>query len=307
MSNKSNDFFGQLLKLLPNDIVLLTSGETTVSDQSVDGKDFIFASMSSSNAPTLQFIGGFPTIHSYSPQSLLVAGNGNVDVGFGIRLEITNGVNVLFGQLNLSEPFGSVVTLDGNSSINGGGTLTDAGGGTPPGAGFIVNGTFILNGTMTVGSFGSNHLNLAQVASFEGNGTIRQTGTNDITSVGNVAAGVHFDIQKGALQIGSSFGQFDGTIGPTSGSGPSLGPSANVVFYPEGFSVSQVQTAKFDTSGGLLSLLGGAGQDLADFHFSRDARGLNISVMPSSGPSVSSFVSMTDHPGSVSPIPITFS
>ena len=192
------------------------------------------------------------------------------------------------------------MTLDGNSSINGSATLNDGGGGRPPGT------EFILNGTVTVGALGANHLNLAQVAALGGNGTIRQTGQNDVTSVGNVAPGVHFDIQKGELTIGSSFGEFDGTIGPTSGSGPSLGPTADVVFYPEAFSVSQVQTAKFDTSAGLLSLLGATGRDLADFHFSGDARGLGVSVTPSTGPGVASFVSITDHPGSVSPIPITF-
>src|ERR1700712_3299183 len=137
--NKGNNLFGQVSKLFPNNIEVLTSGVTTVSDQSADGKDFIFAGTSPSSPPTLQFVGGLGTVHSYSPRSLLVAGNGNVDVGFQSKVEVTNGVNVLFGQLNLSETFGSVVTVDGNSSINGGGTLTDAAGGRPPGAEFILN------------------------------------------------------------------------------------------------------------------------------------------------------------------------
>jgi hypothetical protein len=309
-----------------NDTEVLTSGVTTVSDQSADGKDFILAGMSSSDAPTLQFIGGFATRHSYSPQSLLVAGNGNVDLGFGVIGEITNGMNVLFGQLNWSVPVGSDVTFDGNSSINGGGTLTDAAGLRPNGAGSIENGTFILNGMMTVGSIGSNKLDLANGAALAGNGTIRQTGTNDITSVGNVAAGVHFDIQKGELIIAGQFSdEFNGTIGPANGSGPSLGPSADVVFYPEGNRTPQiavvrnlqVQTAKFDTSAGLLSPLGANGQDLADLHFSGDASGLNISFTPSTQDSsqdyiptpdyIPPFVSITDHPGTPSPIPIAFS
>jgi hypothetical protein len=121
---------------------------------------------------------------------------------------------------------------------------------------------------------------------------------------------VHFDIQKGELTIGSSFGHFDGTIGPTSGSGPSLGPTADVIFYPEGFSLSQVQTAKFDTSAGLLSLIGSTGQNLVDFHFAGNASGLNVSIQPdpTAHPGiVGSYLTITDHPGSVSPIPIAFS
>ena len=102
MSNTGNSYFGQISKLFPNNIEVLTSGVTSVGDQSADGKDFIFAGTSSSNAPTLQFIGGLGTVHSYAPRSLLVAGNGNVDVGFQSKVEITNGVNVLFGQMNLS-------------------------------------------------------------------------------------------------------------------------------------------------------------------------------------------------------------
>lgn len=301
MSDRENDDQGQVSKHHSH-TEILTSGTKTVSDQSADGKDFILAGTASS-PPTLQFIGGLGTTHSYSPRSLLVA-NGNVDVGFSSTVEVTHGVQVFSGQLNVSETFGSVLTLDGVSAINGGASINDAGGLRPTGS------EFILNGTLTLGSVGANHLNLGQVAGLGGNGIIRQSGQADVTDVGNVAAGVHFDIRKGELQIGSSFGEFDGTIGPTSDKGPALGPTADVIFFPAAFLVSQVQTAKFDTSAGVLSLLNSTGRDLVDFHFSGNASGLNVSTQPdpTAHPGiVGSYLTITDHPGSISPIPITFS
>jgi hypothetical protein len=76
------------------------------------------------------------------------------------------------------------------------------------------------------------------------------------------------------------------------------------------FSLSRVQTAKFDTSAGLLSLIGSSGQDLVDFCFAGNASGLNVSIQPdpTAHPGIAgSYITITDHPGTPSPIPIAFS
>ena len=155
-------------------------------------------------------------------------------------------------------------------------------------------------GTLTVGAFGANSLALSSLAELGGTGTIRQIGLHDLTFVGNVVAGLNFDIRAGTLTIGSSFGTFNGTIGPGNGNGPALGSSASITYDPAAFPAYEVQSATFDTSAGLLSFLNASGQTLYNpFHFSGDASGLNISV---SGYAMT----ITDHPGAGSAIPIQF-
>ena len=291
-----NSISGLIYQLEHNELAVLTSGTTTISEPVADGTNFILAG-TSTNAPTLQFIGGIGTANAYSIGSF-IADNGNVNVGAGATVDVTNGVQVLGGALNLDQSYGSLVTLDGNSTINGGGSVNDEAGGAYVGAGFIIN------GTIDVGSVGANGLGLASLDGLGGNGTIRQTGQSDVTDVGAVGSGLHFDIRAGELTIGSSFGTFDGTIGPTNGNGPALGPTGTVDFYPAGFLISEVQGASYDTSTGMLALLASNGRDLANFHFSGNASGLDVSMTAAS---TGSFVSITDHPGTPSVIPITFS
>jgi hypothetical protein len=294
--NTGNDLSQYLQEL-----AILTSGTTTVSEGSKISSAYIFAGTSLTNEPALQFLGQNGATDTYSVDSL-IAGYGAVELGFQTDVNVTDGAQVLFGQLGIGQGIGSVLTLDGNSMVNAGGTLVDDGGGFSAGA------ALQLDGTITVGAVGSNNLTLSDIAEVVGNGTIVQTGKNDVTNVGAVGTGVHFDIQSGELTIGSSVGSFGGTIGPVNGQGPALGSTASIAFYPAEFATSQLQSVKFDTSTGVLSFLGASGQDLTDWHFSGNARGLDVSVQTYTyQPGVTgSYISITDHPGSISPIPITF-
>lgn len=294
-------------------IVTLTSGTTTISDQSTANTDIIFAGTSLNNEPTLQFIGSATyegsdaVTNAYSTRSLTVAGDpwqegtpayGSVSLGFRATLEVTNGVHVTDGQLSINSNYVTNVTYGGNSIIDDGGTL-NSGGPRYYSAGSTVD------GTITLGTNGANQLSFAGDGLL-GNGTIRQLGKNDLTRVDYVAPGVHLDIRSGTLMVAGATGRFDGTIGPANGSrGPSLGSSATVEFFGYGFSPTDTQTAKFDTSTGLLSLLDSSGGTVGDFHFSGNASGLNVSVVQSSGFNAG-YVAITDHPGTASPIPITF-
>lgn len=205
---------------------------------------------------------------------------------------MTNGVAVLGGELFIYDLYSST-TLGGNSLIDANGSLNDYGGGAPGG------GAVILNGNINVGSLGTNTLTLPNVG---GIGTILQTGGNDVTGIsGSVGSGVDLDIRSGKLVVGSSFGYVAGTIGPANGKGPSLGPSASFTFFTAGFNPSDVETATFDTSTGLLSFMDARGQTLYNpLHLSGDASGLNVSTAGGG-------ITITDHPGSISPISITFS
>lgn len=270
---------------------ILQSGTDTVSNQFQDTTNFVLIGTSVSTAPTLRFIGGTDQSHPYLVNSLLVE-NGQIDLGFRTDLTVTSGIAVLGGQLLIND-FYSSTTLNGSGLISANGTLVDNGGGAQGGG--VVN----INGTLTVGSIGANKLELPGVG---GDGTILQTGNADVTSIsGNVGSGVHLNIQAGNVTVGSSFGAFLGTIGPTNGKGPSLGPSASLTYETAAFNPTNVQSATFDTSTGILSFLNASGQTLYNpLHFSGNARGLNIST--SSGMAVT----ITDHPGAGSVIPITF-
>lgn len=279
--------------------VTLTSGTTTISDQSATGTDYIFAGTASSSEPTLQFIGNVDATYSYGIGSVTVDGHsspsyGALNLGFRSQVEVARGITVNNGDLSIDQNSpGSVLTLDGNTTIDNGGTIADASGGVRTGDGVT------LNGDITVGSKGANKLSL-QVSYLQGNGTIRETGAADSVSVGTVTNGINFDVQKGTLAIGGVAAKFDGTIGPANGvAGPALGRDATVTYDTDGLDFSKITSASFDTSTGLLSFPAAAG-GVATLHFAGDARGLNLSVVNGVG------VVITDHPGTTSPIPITF-
>ena len=298
MSNSTNNFFRHL--------DILTTGTTTVSDQSTANTDIIFAGTSSSNEPTLQFIGSVDVTNTYSLRSVTVAGNpwtegtpsyGTIALGFRANLDITSGVRVIDGQLNIQSFYGTNVAFGGNSLIDDNGTLNSSGARQQSPA-------TTLDGTMLLGANGANQASFAGEG-LVGNGTLRQIGKDDLTFVDYVGPGVHLDIRSGTLAAGGAVGGIDGTIGPVNGRGPSLGPTATFEFFGYGFSSTDTKTATFDSSTGLLSLIDSRGQDVGDFHFSGNARGLNVSVVPDSGFNAG-YVAITDHPRSASAIPITF-
>ena len=197
---------------------ILTSGTTVATD----GTDYIFAGASGADKPTLQFIGATDVTNAYSVSSLTADGidnaraYGSIDVGYRAQAEVTNGLHINDGELDLTQGPGSVVTLDGTSSINNGGTLSDQAGGAHFGAGIVVN------GTINVGVSGSNTLNIDSVDGLGGTGIIRQTGKNDLTEIPGSNSGLHFDVRNGELFIGSSYGHFE--------TAP-LGPQAIKVLY----------------------------------------------------------------------------
>lgn len=259
------------------------------------GLQGIFAGTAASSQATLQFLGSTSVTNSYSIGSVnAIAAYGTVAAGFRSDVTIQNGINALASHLTIQQATGSVLNINGNDVIDFNSVLDDASGGAQAGAAAVIN------GTLTVGAFGTNSLGLSGLAALGGTGTIRQVGQHDTTAVGNVGAGLDFDIRAGTLTIGSSFGTFRGTIGPANGNGAALGPLASITYDPAAFSAYEVQSATFDTSTGLLSFLNASNQTLYNpFHFRGDASGLNISV--------SGYVmTITDHPGAGSPIPIKF-
>ena len=300
MPNAGNVFFRHL--------DILTTGTTTVSDQSTANTDIIFAGTSSSNEPTLQFMPPAAFNPSpdenlvYSVRSLTAAGvpwlgfgpaYGAVNLGFETTLNVTNGIYISDGELSFTQGIGSNVTLDGNSIIDNGGTVTDAGGGRQGGTSINVNGTVI------VGPDGANVFDPG-VTEVNGPGVIRELGKNDVVSVGAVGNNFRIDDRAGAFSSFSNIANFSGTIGPAAGSNaPSLGPNATVNLSLLNNTAATVMAADFNTATGMLSLLDASGGDVADFHFTGNPRGLNLSVQNYG-------LVVTDHPGTSSAIPITF-
>ena len=287
--------------------VTLTSGTTTISDQSTANTDVIFAGTSLNNEPTLQFIGPatftgyYPDNRAYSVSSLTVAGNpltggspvyGALGIDYSTNLTVTNGILVSDGQLNVTQGVGSGLILNGNSQIDNGGTFTDAGRGRQSGA------SITINGTLTLGANGTNvfYPNVAGVS-----GVVRELGKNDSVSISQVGTNFRIDDRAGTFSSVSSVSNFTGTIGPApSSNAPILGKDATIDLFLNNNVASTIYEAYVNTSSGIISFLNNSGKDVYDAHFTGNAHGLNISTQQS-------FLVLTYHPGTASPTPITFS
>jgi hypothetical protein len=182
-----------------------------------------------------------------------------------------------------------------NLTINGPGTVAVTGTVAVPAA--AGQGTFTDNGTINLGALGTNVLNLSKM-NFTGSGVIAQQGESDAIYVSS-GSGVDFQITSGSLHLANPTG-FNGVIGPTSASTPSMG-----IFGETDISNAQAVThGSFNTTTGMLSLLNSAGSDIGNIHFKGVATGLRLTQEPARGSS-SAYLAINDQ-GTGGNIPLTF-
>jgi hypothetical protein len=274
-------------------VTILTTGTTTIADQSASGTNFIFAGTAADTAPTLQFLGGSTNPGgmnvTYFPGSFTTNGPGtnsspsafgNVTVGTlapyfandtPASVVVTNGVDLNNGVISVYETPRSVLTLDQNDELTNGGTLAVS---SPR-----ALGDFNINGTLTLGALGKNALDVGTVV-LGGKGTIKQLGENDQTGIGwAVNSGVTLVADGGIISL-YDVRDFKGTIGPA-GVGPngnSIGIFGEIALY--GVSVT---SATFDTSTGTLSLMNANGADVGDLHLAGNAANITLNKVTVSG------------------------
>jgi hypothetical protein len=276
----------------------LPPGVTTIADHQADGNCYILdgASDSVADLPVLSFLNDttnkLSSVFVGDPSSTVPpvgAGYGGMVLGVNAHVKIAHGLTVSNGTLNVDEAPSSVLELNGSSRLEHNGTLTVGS--------FSNQGSMKLdhNATLTLDVIGSNRLNLAGVK-VTGSGTIVNAGESDITRVGSVGKHVTIAVQNGELDIDRP-GVFDGTIGPSTGTGQAIGLFGEVRL----FQAMNAASATFDTSTGFLDVLNSSGQDLAHLHFGGDASDLVLSKV-----SGQNYLSIVDQPGRTGDVPISY-
>ena len=245
---------------------MLQPGTTIFHSHQTNGKDYIFAGTSQSQAdlPVMSFVhNSSNTLGTVSVGTVPASPHfyGEIKQAKQSFVQIANGIMVTDSTLLIDQAADAKLVLDGSSSLNGG-TINAS------------TGTLVLNGTITSAPGPVTLLDLSK-EKLQGQGTIIQQGESGTIKVGQVASGIKFQIAGGVLEIDDPL-SFKGTIGPLPyGNNLALGIFGEVDVYQ----ALDTARATFDTSTGILALLNNKGRDLANVHFAGNISGLHLTKL----------------------------